>query len=158
MGRIWHHSSFDPCPSRWPWHAMAAEAMSIDAFCMHKASFDCAFSAGALCSLQFGTDVGDELWQASRRLRFDTVCGPFSSDKLGLRMFGWEAGAQLLSNLRFSPPGSSVVAVYPLKVWHWTIRTRSSHVNCWKGPGEGLLPLGREVQNKKQSAMTMLKD
>lgn len=26
-------------------------AMSIDAFCMHKASFDCAFSAGPLCSL-----------------------------------------------------------------------------------------------------------
>ena len=43
-------------------HGEASEAMSIDAFCMHKASFDCAFSAGPLCSLHFGcgTAAGDD--------------------------------------------------------------------------------------------------
>jgi len=57
-------------------HGEASEAMSIDAFCMHKASFDCAFSAGPLCSLHFGwgTAAGDdELWQVWRGLLFAAV-------------------------------------------------------------------------------------
>ena len=52
------------------------------------------------------------------------------------------------------PTRVQCIAVYPLKVWHWTVRTRSSHVNSWKGPGEGLPPLGREVPTKNNFKKT----
>ena len=54
------------------------------------------------------------------------------------------------------PTRVQCIAVDPLKVWHWTVRTRSSHVNSWKGPGEGLPPLGREVATKNQQKNNQL--
>lgn len=126
-------------------HGEASEAMSIDAFCMHKASFDCAFSAGPLCSLHFGcgTAAGDdEITVCCRSQVISLVWGCLAEKQVPNYCSTWGF-----------PTRVQCIAVYPLKVWHWTVRTRSSHVNSWKGPGEGLPPLGREVppKNKKNN-------